>query len=240
MLELNRVSGDLTWHGTRLARLSRSETFLLCYFIEHPGTLISQDTLLDVGWPQSVVAPNTLVVAIKKIRKTLSDTSASIETSPRRGYIFHLGETVASLITDESYTTFKKMDDECNIIDSSLAMNETILKVTDGPTPVDYEGDKVNDLSKLVILPKLSFINKSIKNAFCYFLLLFFMFSAVFVYESTQEWYCYQIRDASFCGAFRLETAQYKKISAGLIGKSGYFLYGYENDFSDLKVYKVY
>lgn len=242
MLELDTDSGELTWYGKPLARLSRSETLLLEHFIEHPEFLISQDNLLDAGWPQSVVAPNTLVVAIKNIRKNLSKTRLSIETVHRRGYIFHSGEDIVRTISAEKNVI------PVNVSVDKSTHDDTALKV-EASTDNTYENDervtkKVNSEHPLsmraVLLSRWHSFYMPVKLVFFYILLLASVISACFIYELTNEWHCYKIGSASVCGIFELDNMQEIIIGAELKGQPGEFLYGYENDFSKIKIYKIY
>lgn len=268
MLELNTVSGELVWHGMPLARLSRSETLLLGHFIEHAEELLSQDSLLDAGWPQSIVAPNTLVVAIKNIRKHLSQTGASIETVHRRGYIFHPGAEPARILSIEVASSPVSADTNIEGNANKNAESHTTSCVPqptvrdntsyNGTTKVQtaHESETVateareNKLGENIIaapigkkaisLTKWPSIRLLFSRISFYILLLFSIVTAIFVYESTQEWHCYQVQDASICGIFSLDAAQQQIIMDKLNGRSGTFLYGYEKDFSKLNIYQVH
>ncbi|KAJ8739022.1 winged helix-turn-helix domain-containing protein [Aeromonas veronii] len=252
MLELNTVSGELVWCGKPLARLSRSETLLLSHFIEHAELLRSQDDLLSAGWPKSIVAPNTLVVAIKNIRKNLSETGSSIETVHRRGYIFHPGKEAARIISSLTESCLEEPEMRSDTQDDTEAFDTTLIednvairgnekissdlqeRVLASKKSNNHLFAKVRELSRFNLLRSLAL------KIFFYALSLVMLVVAIFVYDSTHEWYCYQVEDASVCGIFILDSAQQQVIKAELNGKSGEFLYGYENDLSKLKVYKIY
>ncbi|HHQ4488414.1 TPA: winged helix-turn-helix domain-containing protein [Aeromonas hydrophila] len=84
-------SGDISLDGQKVARLSISETSVLALLANNEGVLLSKEQLLDAGWPEKVVSPSSLAVAIKNIRKALSnsETATYIETLHRKGYIYH-------------------------------------------------------------------------------------------------------------------------------------------------------
>ncbi|WP_421335603.1 winged helix-turn-helix domain-containing protein [Aeromonas veronii] len=252
MLELNTVSGDLVWCGKPLARLSRSETLLLSHFIDHAELLRSQDDLLSAGWPKSIVAPNTLVVAIKNIRKNLSETSSSIETVHRRGYIFHPGKEPTRIISsltesclEESEMNSDTQDDTeaCDAIfiadDMTVRGNENISSDLQDRVFASRKSSN-NFFTKVRKLSRFRLLRSSVLKTLSYVLSLVTLVLAIFVYDSTHEWHCYQFEDASVCGIFILDSAHQQVIKAELNGKSGEYLYGYENDFSKIKIYKVY
>ncbi|HDO1324259.1 TPA: winged helix-turn-helix transcriptional regulator [Aeromonas veronii] len=255
MLELDTDSGELTWYGKPLARLSRSETLLLEHFIEHPESLISQDNLLDAGWPQSVVAPNTLVVAIKNIRKSLSKTRLSIETVHRRGYIFHAGDDIARATSADKKVISENVSvDECihndiEDLDATHSIKNTAPKIeisTKNNTGKDDEllieeanAEHLFSIRKSFVSLS-SLFSKPVKVVLFYILFLVSIIAAFFVYELTHEWHCYQMGDTSVCGIFQLNNMQKSVLSTELEGESGGFLYGYENDFSKIKIYKIH
>lgn len=252
MLELNTVSGELVWCGKPLARLSRSETLLLSHFIEHAELLRSQDDLLSAGWPKSIVAPNTLVVAIKNIRKNLSETGSSIETVHRRGYIFHSGKEEARIISSLTESSLEDSEMRSDTQDDTEAGDSTLIEddvavrshekiSSDFPEHVLVSRKSNNHLfTKVRELSGFNLLRSSAVKIFSYVLSLVMLVVAIFVYDSTHEWHCYQVDDASVCGIFILDSAQQQAIKTELNGKSGEFLYGYENDFSKLKIYQVY
>jgi TolB-like protein/DNA-binding winged helix-turn-helix (wHTH) protein/Tfp pilus assembly protein PilF len=72
---------------------------VLAYLVEHAGSVVTQDEILEALWPETFVNPEVLRKYILEIRKTLGDrpdTPEFIETLPKRGYRF-----IAS-VTDES------------------------------------------------------------------------------------------------------------------------------------------
>lgn len=91
MLLLCAETGSVKYNDQLVARLGQSETLVLSTLIQHAGELLTKDRLLDLGWPNKVVAPNSLTAAVKQIRKALKliEQDVFIETVYRRGYIFH-------------------------------------------------------------------------------------------------------------------------------------------------------
>ena len=64
---------------------------LLLYLLEHAGTLVTKDALLDALWPDANVTDNALTQAVSELREALDDDAASpqfIKTVARRGYRF--------------------------------------------------------------------------------------------------------------------------------------------------------
>jgi Tol biopolymer transport system component/DNA-binding winged helix-turn-helix (wHTH) protein len=80
----------------RLARLDGTPVEIspkvfdaLVYLIEHPGTVIPRDTLMESLWPRAIVEDNSLHKLIAALRHVLgSDSQRYIATVPGRGYQF--------------------------------------------------------------------------------------------------------------------------------------------------------
>ncbi|HDO1358647.1 TPA: winged helix-turn-helix domain-containing protein [Aeromonas veronii] len=91
MLVLCVETGSVKYNSELVARLGQSETLVLSELIMHSGELLTKDKLLDIGWPNKIVAPNSLTAAIKQIRKAIKhiEHEVLIETVYRRGYILH-------------------------------------------------------------------------------------------------------------------------------------------------------
>jgi DNA-binding winged helix-turn-helix (wHTH) protein/tetratricopeptide (TPR) repeat protein len=63
----------------------------LLHLIEHHGTIVKKDDLIEYVWSGTIVTENTLTQCIKEIREKLGDNSAHprfIKTIPRVGYKF--------------------------------------------------------------------------------------------------------------------------------------------------------
>jgi DNA-binding winged helix-turn-helix (wHTH) protein/Tfp pilus assembly protein PilF len=70
---------------------------LLFHLLDHAGTLVTKEALLDALWPDANVTDNALAQAVSELRQALGDDAASpqfIRTVARRGYRF-IGPVVA-------------------------------------------------------------------------------------------------------------------------------------------------
>ena len=88
---------------------------LLLHLLDHPGTLVTKESLLDALWPDANVTDNALTQAVSELRQALDDDAASpryIKTVARRGYRF-------------------------------IAPVEKVEKIETSPPPVDAEADRV-------------------------------------------------------------------------------------------------
>ena len=79
------------WRGDARITLTPKVFAVLCYLVEHPERLVTQEELLEAIWPETYVQPEILRKYILELRKVLGDDHKSprfIETLPKRGYRF--------------------------------------------------------------------------------------------------------------------------------------------------------
>jgi TolB-like protein len=85
---VNPLSGDLSRGEERVRLEARTMRLLLC-LAEHPGEVVSIDSLLSQVWSGVVVTPDSVYQAVAGLRKLLGDDAkqpAYIVTVPRLGY----------------------------------------------------------------------------------------------------------------------------------------------------------
>ncbi|WP_088211852.1 winged helix-turn-helix domain-containing protein [Shewanella sp. Shew256] len=79
-------------HGTQIG-LTFSETAVLVLLLSAPNAIFTKEELLQVGWPERVVAPTSLTQCISTLRKKLEPyTEVQLKTVARRGYQLHVSE----------------------------------------------------------------------------------------------------------------------------------------------------
>jgi predicted ATPase/DNA-binding winged helix-turn-helix (wHTH) protein len=82
----------------------RPKTFaVLRYLVEHAGTLVTKNELLDAVWPATAVSDTVLKTSIREIREALGDiakTPQFVETAHRSGYRF-IGEVATDQLPIE-------------------------------------------------------------------------------------------------------------------------------------------
>src|SRR5215469_1499546 len=79
------------WRGQEWVPITPKAFDVLRYLVEHTGTLVTQDELLEKLWPETYVNPELIKKYITEIRKVLGDSpqeSQFIKTFPKRGYEF--------------------------------------------------------------------------------------------------------------------------------------------------------
>ena len=86
--ELDPGNGELRRAG-QIVELHARPLRLLHHLVEHRDRFVSKAELLDVGWPNTVVAESSLSVAIREVREALGDDGAQqryIRTLKGRGF----------------------------------------------------------------------------------------------------------------------------------------------------------
>ena len=131
-----------------VTKLSASECLILRYLIEHSGEVIKRELLLEVGWPDKVVVPNSLNVAIANIRKAFRQKSDLIMTIKGCGF------TIPS-------NTFEKIDIsvELPLISTTLELEETSqITETEQPSNAAYLSDKKSSNTAYPLYKRLIWI----------------------------------------------------------------------------------
>jgi DNA-binding winged helix-turn-helix (wHTH) protein/Tfp pilus assembly protein PilF len=77
--------------GDRVVELTPKLLDLLLHLLDHSGTLVTKEQLLDAIWPGANVTDNALAQAVSELRQALGDDATTpqfIKTVARRGYRF--------------------------------------------------------------------------------------------------------------------------------------------------------
>ena len=81
----------LLWRRGRVVPLPPKATCVLWALVSRAGQLVTKQTLLELGWPDTAVGEAVLTVSIRALREVLDDDRSQpryIETVHRRGYRF--------------------------------------------------------------------------------------------------------------------------------------------------------
>ncbi|MGL4613919.1 MAG: winged helix-turn-helix domain-containing protein [Shewanella sp.] len=93
-LMLDEKAKELVDHVNGLTiGLTFSETAVLALLLSSTNAVFAKEELLQVGWPERVVAPTSLTQCISTLRKKLEPyTEVQLKTVARRGYQLHVSE----------------------------------------------------------------------------------------------------------------------------------------------------
>ncbi|MGL6607841.1 winged helix-turn-helix domain-containing protein [Aeromonas hydrophila] len=236
LLDIN--SGDISRDGNKVARLNSSETNILVLLISNHGSLVSKDLLLDCGWPQKFVAPNSLTVAIKNIRKSLclSQATAYIETVHRKGYIFHDADSGFEIVNIDPLSNKESLvnNDSSNISQVSSGYEVNI----EDEVASDHACASCGDVDLRPTHKKYFWGMKVLALFFCV-AYIFFSMLAIYIYTSTKELICYDIDGSSVCGLFELKKRTFDNVKQQVVSEPGKYLYGYTKDLKTIEVYRI-
>lgn len=239
MLAFDIHSGSIYWNSKLISRLSKSEGLIFIEMLEKINEFNSKDDLLNQGWPDRVVSPNSLVVAIKNIRKALqvTNTSFNIETIHRKGYILHGDNSCFKIIK-------KAPAKDSNSVEK-IAPNINLSKINTkniNSKFSTYEKKSVDDISTL---NSSRFITKKItlhiilKAALLIYSIIIICLAIIF-YSYSSDYYCYTYKlNNKVCGVFPLNNKNMKKIENMLSEENGEFLYGLVNHGQEIEVYRI-
>src|SRR5215471_10396025 len=79
------------YRGADVLELTPKLLDLLLHLVDHAGSLVTKEQLLDALWPGANVTDNALAQAVPELREALDDDAATprfIKTVARRGYRF--------------------------------------------------------------------------------------------------------------------------------------------------------
>ena len=98
--------------GTPVSLTSRVFDTLV-FMVEHHGTVLDKERLMEAVWPDSIVEENNLAQSISKLRQVLGEkpgTHRFIVTVPGRGYRFAADVTVRDSIPEDTPSSSEKSE----------------------------------------------------------------------------------------------------------------------------------
>ncbi|WP_025823356.1 winged helix-turn-helix domain-containing protein [Shewanella marina] len=93
-LDLDNNAKQLVDHlNDTTVSLTFSEAQVLALLLSNPDAIFTKDQLLEVGWPERVVASTSLTQCVSTLRKKLEPyAEVQLKTIARRGYQIHVSE----------------------------------------------------------------------------------------------------------------------------------------------------
>jgi DNA-binding winged helix-turn-helix (wHTH) protein len=110
------------WHAQERVAITPKAFDVLRYLVEHAGTLVTQDELLENLWPETYVNAELIKKYITEVRRALGDSpqqSLFIKTLPKRGYEF-----IAPVTDDGSLVPALAGTEQRNIVGRERALSE--------------------------------------------------------------------------------------------------------------------
>ena len=186
-------------------KLSASETKILQFLIDNSGEIISREKLLEIGWPDKVVVPNSLNVAIANLRKAFKSKNEIIITIKGAGF------TIAN-------NTFIQQQFQPEIIVDNEQHQPEQVQPIDNHTDNNVTGTDTNHT-------KVSSTNQSFPTMakIGYSICLTVMFAWVMLWASSwQSPPCVTVNNQKICG--NIELLNLQKLPQNLSGKNTVYI----------------
>ena len=137
------------WRDHHEVKLTGKAFAVLCYFVDHPGQLVTKDDLFAAAWPETIISDATLASCIQEVRQALGDDAKQpryIETVHRRGFRF-----IAEVVSDQ--LSVVSQDNGVGSQEAEASQNSKVK--TQKPALSVVEGAKVeNSLESSVQSPE--------------------------------------------------------------------------------------
>ncbi|MCP4954082.1 winged helix-turn-helix domain-containing protein [Photobacterium aquimaris] len=186
-------------------KLSASETKILQFLIDNSGEIISREKLLEIGWPDKVVVPNSLNVAIANLRKAFKSKNEIIITIKGAGF------TIAN-------NTFIQQQFQPEVVVDNEQHNQEQLQSTDHNGDNNTVGSDANNTKQTSTAHSLPTMAK-IGYGIC----LTAMFAWVMLWASSwQSPPCVTVNTQKICG--NIELLNLQKLPQDLNGKSTVYI----------------
>ena len=183
-------------------KLSASETKILQFLIDNSGEIISREKLLEIGWPDKVVVPNSLNVAIANLRKAFKSKNEIIITIKGAGF------TIAN-------NTFIQQQFQPEVIIDNEQHGPEQLQPDDKNTDNNVISTNVNKTSTAKSFPTMAKIG--------YGVCLVVMFAWVMLWTSSwQSPPCVSVNKQKICG--NIELLNLQKLPQNLNGNNTVYI----------------
>ncbi|MFQ2114640.1 transcriptional regulator [Aeromonas veronii] len=224
IFKLNKDSGDLSDGIKRLGRLNSSESEVLVLLYQNKGNLVSKDSLLDAGWPNKIVTPNSLNMAVKNIRVCFEKLNIDdvIITHVKKGFSWNpiYGIDISTAPTKVYSNKLESFSQVASSVPEHV--NVSLKDELSSNSRVD-EVDSADDLNRIVNFRNLNLsIRKKIEILFFYCLVAATISIVFFYYTYWTSISCYHLNGSNFCG-----VGEFKESTIPSDIENGNYLFGY-------------
>ncbi len=201
MLVFDRVSGRIFCNETEIGRLNYSERLIFELLISEKNKIVQKDALLAAGWPERIVVPNSLTIAIRNIRGALERAGIynEPETIPKMGY--RLSVDVGYI---DGEPEKKKEQGE-----SSSPSNQEILPMVDSASIPPIVKPRNNHFAFGAILDIWHFLKPRVRSNFYFFYVSIMFFLSIYLYGARlfaePDFLCVHYGSLSFCGEHKID-----------------------------------
>ncbi|PTT45931.1 winged helix-turn-helix domain-containing protein [Aeromonas sp. HMWF016] len=214
---VDRKSGYVYHGDINIGQLNDNELRIFIMLLDAKGEVLSKEHLLEMGWPGRVVVPNSLNMAIRKIRSILNEFNDEIliQTVARQGFRI-ITEVVG--IVDSSEVKPHYYNNEEQVVDES------------GGVKYPYQ---VRASNKVVFI-------------FTLLVILFVFFVVNFIHGESISLQCHQENGVWLCGLDSDDSTNKKTITCKPSGlkcleasEKEVYIYGSVSDKKDIDSIKV-
>lgn len=228
---IERMTGTVFYQNEVVGQLGSSEVTLLSCMLEEPSRVFTKDELLDLGWPDRIVAPNSLTVAIKNIRKIFGyrPSQLNIKTKHGQGYALHLPLENEIAIVDQYQVLTQDVNNE--EIVSVVDVQGPIKKISPGNLHDNHKVKRQGGIFPRLKLPAMVGL----------FFSLLLLNMVIAIYD--KEVYCETISGVSFCGTRPLAYSEKLRLQNGQVDidrNVGKYIYGYNYTTQNMVFYPLY
>ncbi|MFM5636342.1 transcriptional regulator [Aeromonas veronii] len=203
MLVFDRISGRIFCNETEIGRLNYSDRLIFELLISERNKIVHKDVLLATGWPERIVVPNSLTIAIRNIRGALERAGIynEPETIPKMGYRLSLDVGVIEGDLDIQQAA------------SASPSNEAMLPMVDSE-PISAIGKQFSKNRDThfafgFILDIWRILKPSVySNIYAFYVFIMFVLS-VYLYGARlfaePDFSCVDYESLSFCGEHKID-----------------------------------
>lgn len=194
--EFKVTTGSLYQQGRYIGRLNPVEGRILVALIESTTELIERDVLLDIAWPDKDVTPNSLNVAIRKIRTIFMPVTKNevVVTHFKKGFSWNKQYVVGIINAAQANNVEPTIEATSSLISDSLedARRSANSLVTDKTLPAIHPRR-----TGYFLYEKCTSL---LYYCSCAFLSLFILILIAYYATEANAVSCYNIKNSEFCG----------------------------------------
>lgn len=201
-LVFDRISGRIFCNEAEIGRLNYSERLIFELLISERNKIVNKEVLLATGWPERIVVPNSLTIAIRNIRGALERAGVynEPETIPKMGYRLSID------------VSFIEGDLDIQQIASASPSNEAMLPMVDS-APISPIGKSFNNRDTHFVFGFILDMWRFLKprfysNIYTFYVFIMFVLS-VYLYGARlfaePDFSCVHYESLNFCGEHKID-----------------------------------
>jgi len=202
------VTCELFYEGKLIGRLNAIEGRILLALVSSSGNIIDRDELLDTAWPNKSVTPNSLNVAVKKIRSIFHNiiNDEIIITHFKKGFSWNEKYQIEIFEANPA----QGVNDFSSSLHATISVSSEIYSHSSDFPDIKMETSDTTPsipLNKIRTIPHSRWSN-CFYYIFCGVLILIFIIHIIFYVTQLTYVKCQTINNSQFCGYGSFSQAQ--------------------------------